>query len=291
MAYFLFRSFMRFLALWPLPLLRALGWGLGSVLYYAGKHRRNILLRNVALCLPQLDAQARRRFMREHIRLWAQAALDRAWLYHGNMRCLHKRLRLSGDIAGFDRSGNVVVLNPHFLGMEAAAICLLQRFPHRKMVAIYTPLRGAWLDRWAYAGRTRFAHGRVFSRYDDIRHVVRALRAGERVLLLPDMDFGAAQSVFVPFFGVPAATLTALAKYAQMGAAQVVMLTAKLDAKGYQVHLSRQGWEPFPSGDALQDARHMNAQLERAILTMPEQYYWLHRRFKTRPPGQPSVYA
>jgi KDO2-lipid IV(A) lauroyltransferase len=118
---------------------------------------------------------------------------------------------------------------------------------------------------------------------------VAGLRQGEKLYLLPDMDFGAAESVFVDFFGVPAATLPSLSRFARLGRAKVLTAVTRMTRRGYRVEVSG-SWDNYPSDEVLLDTQRMNEELQSLVLSMPEQYYWVHKRFKTRPPGSDPVY-
>jgi KDO2-lipid IV(A) lauroyltransferase len=122
-----------------------------------------------------------------------------------------------------------------------------------------------------------------------VKQIITALRHGEKLHLSPDMDLGVEDSVFVDFMGVPAATVTSLARFAKLGRAQVVPMLTRMTSQGYTVEVLP-AWSDFPSGDLTQDAERMNARLANWIATMPSQYYWVHKRFKTRPEGQSSFY-
>jgi KDO2-lipid IV(A) lauroyltransferase len=130
---------------------------------------------------------------------------------------------------------------------------------------------------------------RLFHRIDGVKANVAGLRSGQVLYLLPDMDFGAAGSVFVPFFGVQTATVPSLARFARLGRAKVISVVPRMTAAGYEVEILP-AWQDFPTGDLVADTARGNALLETLVLNMPAQYYWVHRRFKSRPPGQPSVY-
>ena len=116
-----------------------------------------------------------------------------------------------------------------------------------------------------------------------------ALRQGEPLYLLPDMNFGPHESVFVPFYGVPACTVPSLSRFARLGRAQVVPVVTRMTPQGYDVEVMP-AWDDFPTTDATADTATMNLRLQAWIDTMPEQYYWVHKRFKDRPEGEPSVY-
>jgi KDO2-lipid IV(A) lauroyltransferase len=146
------------------------------------------------------------------------------------------------------------------------------------------------LDDVAIAARARFGAD-MASRADSARIVLRWLRDRKPVMLGADMDYGARNSTFVPFFGIPACTLTAVGRLAKVGHAQVVPFIGEVlpNYKGYRLKVFKP-WDNYPTGDDDADARRMNAFLEEQIPRIPEQYYWVHKRFKTRPPGAPSVY-
>ena len=280
--------FMRFLAWWPLPLLRGLGAVLGLVLYALARERRHVADVNLALCFPQWSHAQRRQVVRLHFVCVMQSLLDRAWLWHAPVRVLQKRLQVRGDLLALQQEGGVVVFAPHFVGLDAGgvALTLVQDVP---MASIYVPQRGQALDDWVRHGRNRNGRNRLYERHAGVKPLVAGLRQGEKLYLLPDMDFGAAESVFVPFFDVQAATLPSLSRFARLGRAQVLTVVSRMTPWGYQVEVG-EPWGGFPSDDVMADTRRMNQALEAQVQTMPEQYYWVHKRFKTRPPGSDPVY-
>jgi KDO2-lipid IV(A) lauroyltransferase len=157
------------------------------------------------------------------------------------------------------------------------------------MSSIYVPQRGQALDDWVRHGRNRNGRNRLYERHAGVKPLVAGLRQGEKLYLLPDMDFGAAESVFVPFFGVQAATLPSLSRFARLGRAQVLTVVSRMTPQGYRIEVGPP-WADFPSEDVMVDTERMNQALEAQVQTMPEQYYWVHKRFKTRPPGSAPVY-
>jgi KDO2-lipid IV(A) lauroyltransferase len=144
------------------------------------------------------------------------------------------------------------------------------------------------VDDWVRQGRNRFG-GRPLSRTDGVRELVAALRRGDLLYLLPDMNFGPEESIFVPFYGVAAATVPSLSRFARLGRAKVVPVVTRLTPSGYEVCVLP-CWSGFPTADAPADTALMNKRLQEYIDEMPSQYYWVHKRFKTRPPGEPGVY-
>jgi KDO2-lipid IV(A) lauroyltransferase len=280
--------FMHLLAPLPLGVVRAMGRVLGWVLYALVVPRRRVVQVNLALCFPDQTPAARRRMARETFVHFAQAWLDRGWLWHGSEARLHTRLRLRGATHELQGDTPTVVFAPHFFGLDAGWTAVTQQLD-RRFTTIYSNQADAVLDAWILQGRQRFGQPRLFGRADGLRPIVAALREGQPLYLLPDMNITRQESVFVPFFGVPTATLTSLARFARMGRAKVVPVITRMTAQGYDVEVLP-AWADFPSDDLMTDAAAMNRHLEGYIETMPTQYYWVHKRFKTRPPGEPEVY-
>jgi KDO2-lipid IV(A) lauroyltransferase len=159
----------------------------------------------------------------------------------------------------------------------------------RAFTTIYTDQADKVVDAWIHAGRSRYGKGRLFGRSDGVRTIVAALRAGEPLYLLPDMNFGPEESIFVPFYGVQAATVPSLSRFARLTRAKVVPVVTRMTRTGYEVQVMP-AWSDFPGAEMSADTAFMNLQLQRWIDAMPAQYYWVHKRFKTRPPGEPEVY-
>jgi Kdo2-lipid IVA lauroyltransferase/acyltransferase len=174
------------------------------------------------------------------------------------------------------------------LGLDAAWTAVALQMP-RPSTTIYTDQSNKLVDRWILRGRRRFGNLRLFGRAAGVKLIVAALREGQPLYLLPDMDFGPGDSVFVPFFGVPTATVPSLSRFARLGRAKVLPLLPRITATGYEVQVLP-AWTDYPSEDVVADTALMNARLRDYIETMPAQYYWVHKRFKTRPEGNPSVY-
>lgn len=282
-------GFMRVLARLPLPVVRGLGWLLGRSLHLVAVRRRHIARTNWTLCFPQQHVAERNRAVREHFVRFAQAWLDRSWLWEANDQTVRQRLRLCGDLAALQGDTPTVIFAPHFVGLDAGWSALTLLMP-RRFCTIYAEQLNADVDRWMAAGRRRFGEPHVVPKTQGVRALVAAVRAGEPLYLLPDMDHGRDESVFVPFFGVPAATLTSLPRFARLGRAQVVPVTSRLTADGYEV-VVHSPWGAYPGDDVTADTARMNTELQALIKTMPEQYYWVHKRFKTRPDGEVSVYG
>ena len=280
--------FMRLLAHLPLGWIRAAGCALGWVLYVVVIPRRRVVRRNVDLCFSQWTAAQRRALVSRVFVAFAQAWLDRSWLWHGNPQRARERLNITGAMDQLTGSEPAVIFAPHFVGMDAGWTALTQQL-QREFTTIYTGQSNKVLDAWILEGRKRFGAGRLFNRADGVKTIVASLRAGAPLYLLPDMNFGPEESVFVPFYGVQAATVPSLSRFARLGRAKVIPVVTSLTVEGYEVRVLP-AWDDFPTDDVLADTALMNARLQSWIDEMPEQYYWVHKRFKTRPAGEPAVY-
>jgi len=215
--------------------------------------------------------------------------IERGILWWSSRARVMRLVRLEGVdnwIAVRDRP--VIWLAPHFVGLDMGGARAATEF---EVAGMYTRQSNPIFDALLYRGRTRFVMPRLLSRQDGLRPILRAMREGVPFYYLPDMDFGARDSVFVPFFGVPTATITGLSRIAKLaGAAVVPVVTEQLPgAKGYVLRFYP-AWTDFPTDDPEADARRMNAFIEARVQEIPEQYHWLHKRFKTRPPGLARVY-
>lgn len=280
--------FMRLLAPMPLPWIRAFGWLLGWFLYFVVLPRKRVVRINLALCFPGWTQAQRNRLVPRIFVHFAQAWLDRSWLWHGNPEVTRRRLALTGEVQELEGVEPTVIFAPHFVGMDAGWTALTQQV-EREFTGIYTGQSNKVVDAWMLEGRRRFGGGRAFGRDDGVKAIVAALRKGEPLYLLPDMNFGPEESIFVPFYNVAAATVPSLSRFSRLGRARVVPVVTRLTAQGYEVRVHA-AWDDFPSGDVRADTALMNQRLQTWIDAMPDQYYWVHKRFKTRPPGQPGVY-
>ncbi|HYC45871.1 MAG TPA: lipid A biosynthesis acyltransferase [Burkholderiales bacterium] len=273
----------------PLPILAMIGRGFGLLLYCVILERRRVGLTNLRLCFPDWSESKRRALLRRHFQAFGRAIVERGIVWWSSRDRIMRLVRIEGlenwrSVA--DRP--VIWLAPHFVGLDAGGTRIAAEYAASSM---YSRQRNPVLERILYHGRTRFVMPRLFSRQEGLRAIVRAMREGLPFYYLPDMDFGPRDSVFVPFFNVPAATITGLARLAKLARAAVVpVITRQLPGgRGYEVRFYP-AWSDFPTEDTEADARRMNAFIEERVLEMPEQYHWLHKRFKTRPAGEPRIY-
>lgn len=280
--------FMRAIAPLPLAWIRAFAHAVGLVLYVLVRSRRKVVDVNLRLCFPHWSEARRRQVAREVFVHVAQAWFDRAWLWHGDPAVVRRRLVLTGAVREMAGKEPTILFCPHFVGLDAGVTAITQQVP-RRVLGIYTRQSDPVIDAWVLKGRFRFGDARPMSRNEGVRDLVSALRKGDVMYLLPDMNFGPEESIFVPFYGVPAATVPSLSRFARLGKAKVVPLITRLTPTGYEVRLL-DAWAGYPTADVEADTALMNERLQGYIDEMPSQYYWVHKRFKTRPPGERGVY-
>lgn len=275
----------------PLPLLAMLGRGLGRLLHALGRGRREVARRNVALCLPGLTAAEQRALVREHFQWLGRSLLERGLLWYASPARLRRLIHVEGDVTLAERSERPVMwLVPHFMALDVAGAAT-QLFQNRQVASIYQAQSNAVMDAAMRRGRLRFGQGQVFSRHESALPLVRAVKRGHAFFNLPDMDFGLRDAAFVPFFGVQAATLLAPSRMARSLKMVVQLVVAETlpGGRGYRVRFLP-SWHNWPTDDAEADARRMNEWIESEIHANPAQYLWVHKRFKTRPPGEASFY-
>ena len=275
----------------PLAAQAAVGSTLGRLLFRFAGSRRRIALRNLELCFPELSAAERERLGREHFRWLGRSLLERGLLWYASPARLRRLIQVVGDVHLAERSDRPVMwLAPHFMGLDVAGASVLL-FQKRKGISIYQAQSDPVMDAALRRGRLRFGNAEIFSRDQAAKALVRAIRKGDGFFNLPDMDFGPRDAAFVPFFGVPAVTLLAPSRLARALDMIVQPIVAEIlpGGRGYRVRYE-EPWSGFPSDDPVADAARMNRWIESEIRRNPAQYLWVHRRFKTRPPGEPSLY-
>jgi Kdo2-lipid IVA lauroyltransferase/acyltransferase len=281
----------RTLGMLPYPVLWALGTGFGYLGYYLAGSRRQVARRNLEICFPARTPAERRRILRRHFGYLGEAAFGQGLIWGASRRRLRRLVRVvdRGRVDTCIAEGRpLIVLVPHFVGLElgGAAFTALVH----PGIYMYQRLRDPVIDAQILRARTRFG-GRSIERQDDLRGLVREIKAGTPFFYLPDQNAGPRDGVFVPFCGVAASTVPALSRFARLTGAQVIPTYARYLPWGGGLELIFDPpLGPFPSDDPIGDTAFMNRVIEARIRTMPEQYFWVHRRFKTRPPGEPPIY-
>ncbi|KMQ80581.1 Lipid A biosynthesis lauroyl acyltransferase [Candidatus Burkholderia pumila] len=283
-------AFLKFLAVIPYGITARFGDGLGWLFYQIPSRRKRIVHTNLKLCFPEWSDEKRENIAQKHFRHAIRSYVERSVQWFGSAKKLDKLIELDSAVDLTDPDlPPTLFLGFHFVGIEAGSIFLNYSL-HRQCGSLYQPFSNPQVEELAKAQRARFGVD-MASRADNARIVLRWLRDRKPVMLGADMDYGMRNSTFVPFFGIQTCTLTAVGRLAKTGKAQVVPFIGEVlpNYKGYRLMIY-EPWQNYPSGDDDADARRMNEFLEEHILEMPEQYYWVHKRFKTRPEGETSFY-
>jgi KDO2-lipid IV(A) lauroyltransferase len=276
----------------PPTWVRALGRGLGSLLFLFG--RRRVTLINLRKCFPEWSEAERVRVGREVFRNLSASALElgRLWYAPVDVALANVKWRDFHHYSAWRGKVPIIVFAPHFAGLDFAGA--LYSRTCAEGFSMYSEQKNKVFDRALRRARLRWNNAMLVTRQQGLRPVLKALKDKRGFYYLPDMDFGARDAVFADFFGVKTATVTAMSRLCDITGAKVVPIIARMTQTGnecgYEVRCYP-AWENFPSGNLDEDARMMNAFLEARIREMPEQYFWVHKRFKTRPPGEANFYA
>ena len=273
----------------PLSWQAPLGVLFGRLLFAFAGERRHIALTNLRLCLPQLTEAERLNLAKRHFEVFGRSFLERGLLWWASPARLRRLVRIEGleHLAAVE-GRPVILLVPHFVGLDIGGTRVMLEFD---IVSIYANQKNLLFNAALLKGRSRFGGSTLLSRQEGTRKAIKAMRAGKPFYYLPDMDYGERDTIFVPFFGVPAATITGLSRLARLCDAAVLPVITRMlpRGQGYCVSIGP-AWQDFPGPSIETDTRRMNAYIEGEIMAMPEQYFWLHKRFKTRPAGETSLY-
>ncbi|MGQ3051920.1 MAG: LpxL/LpxP family acyltransferase [Roseateles sp.] len=272
----------------PFRVISMLGWAIGSLIAALPSSRRHIGTVNLRLVLPDWTPAARRRLLRRHFVAMVQMLLEYGYCWFASQERLKRLMRIEGlEHLRAQDGRNVILMMPHFTGLDLAGLRVSLETP---LVSIYSVQKDPWLDAFFRAKRLRFGTGIIFARQQGTRPTLRALKDGYRLYYLPDQDFGHRDSVFAPFFGVPAATIGGLSRMAAVAKAAVLPCYPRREAHGYTLVIEP-ALDNFPTADVLADATRMNAVIEAQARRQLHQYFWLHKRFKSRPPGEVDFYG
>ena len=275
----------------PLPLLGRFGDFVGSVLFVLLRSRRHIALTNLRLCMPELSDTERVKLARRHFQAYSRSVWERAILWWASEERLKRLIVVEPDGIPVEAmtSRPTILLCPHFVCLDVAGAAIAMEASASSM---YVTQKNTAFDQVLRAGRARFKPVQLFTRQDGIKPILRALRDKLPYFMLPDMDFGTKDAEFVPFFGIQAATLLATARIAAATGAQVmpVIATYLPGYRGYRVKFYPV-WDNYPGDDMVAATRRMNAFIEERVREAPAEYFWTHKRFKTRPQGEPSLYG
>lgn len=282
-------AFFRVVAWLPWGLQKAVAWFLGSTLFYLARERRHIVDVNLRLCFPQWDAATRRQKTREVFLNNAMGLVETANGYYLSP----EKLRSMVDIRGLDkleaalaRGKGVLLLGAHYSHLDLGGALISLAHP---IYCIYRPHNNPLMDRYIIKNRQKFLKGLVERR--DMRGILRALKNNGVVWYPPDQDYGGKHSVYAPFFGVNAATITATSRLAKINDSPILTISYRRDGNRQHYFLDIEEFDPsFPTGDDVEDATLVNRALETMIRRAPTQYMWTHRRFKSQPDAKGALY-
>ena len=273
----------------PFRIIVAIGNGVGYVLYFLAAERRKVGDINLNLCFPGMSDEARKKLLRSHFKMFCRGLFERSILWWSSAERIRSLIRVEGlEHFAAIKGKPSILLTPHFVGMDAGGQWVAQ---HTDTVCMYANQKNLYLTGLLLKKRSRFRNQRLYSRQQGLRPILKGMREGCPFIYPPDQDQGIKDGAFIPFFGVPAATMTSVPRIAQMSGAKVVPCITRLlpGGEGY-VLTFYPAWENYPSGDDVADTRRMNEFIEQRVREMPEQYFWLHKRFKTRPEGEAKFY-
>ena len=273
----------------PLSWQAWLGIRFGRLLFALARERRHVTLTNLRLCLPQLGETERLALARRHFEVFGRSFLERGLLWWASPHRLRRLVHIEG-LGHLEavKGRPVILLVPHFVGLDIGGTRIMLELD---IVSIYANQKNLLFNAALLKGRSRFGGSTLLSRQEGTRKAIKAMRAGKPFYYLPDMDYGERDTIFVPFFGVSAATITGLSRLARLCGASVLPVITRMlpGGAGYRVSIGAP-WQGFPGPSIEEDTRRMNAYIEAEVMAMPEQYFWLHKRFKTRPAGETSLY-
>lgn len=263
-----------------------LGWLMGSVFHI----RKRVIDRNIETCFPQLSAQQQQQLIKTNYQETGYMVSQTLYAFFHRSDRLFNQLSITGSQhlqECLDNDQGVLLISGHFTALDIGGRALCQRFP---VAGVYRPHKNPVMEYVVTQARTAYAE-QMFSR-DRLKSIVKYLKKGGVVWYAPDQDYRRGHSVFSPFFGVPANTITATHQLARLSGARVLFYSVKRidEAPYYQLHISSP-LSSFPSQDAHADTDRINHHIEDMVKQAPEQYLWLHKRFKTRPDGEQDFYA
>lgn len=264
---------------------------LGRRLRQANRKRREIVQTNLAWALPDLDEAERERIEGDFYRIMARSVLDTGIFWLRSEAVVRRHLAIEGGEAmleAIEAGRSVEIITCHSVGVERGGLAIVIDHP---LQSFANPVRNPLLDWLVGRGRVRFG-GLVTSRTVGFRPLVKALKAGYPLYIIPDEDLGPEATVFAPFFGIPRATLTTPARLARLAKAEVYPAITLLEEKSgrYVLHVFPH-LEDYPSGDEVADATRLNGMIEQMVRTDPAQYLWSLRLFKTLADGSPPPYS
>jgi len=289
---FLGLSLLRLFAFLPYAIIVPIGYGLGWLAAHIPNERAHVVKTNLRLCFPSLSDAEINALALEHWKLFGRSVIERSRIWLGTGEQIRAMVEIESAIPLGDRKPRLLI-NPHFVGLEGGFMALSVMAKERGWMGgagLYQKMKNPFFNQKMIEWRNRFG-GKSIERQSRLRDLIREIQTGNFIFIAPDIDLGPRDSVFVPFFGIQTSTITSVSRLAQLSGAEVCLMTTTLNANrsGYVCRISAP-LENFPSDDSSNDAARLNQCIEALVRERPAEYYWVHKRFKHRPPGEASLY-
>ena len=289
---FLALNLLRLFAFLPYAITIFIGYGLGWLAAHTLNERARVVKTNLRLCFPNLNDDEINHLAIEHWKLFGRSVIERSRIWLGSGKQITDMVTINSAITLGDRKPRLLI-NPHFVGLEGgfmALSVLANQHDWPRGAGLYQNMKNPYLNQKMIEWRNRFG-GKSIERQSRLRDLIREVKNGNAAIIAPDIDLDPRDSVFVPFFGIQANTITSVSRLAKLSGAEVCFMTTTLnkDRKGYTCKISAP-LPNFPSDDVEMDTARLNQCIEELVRERPAEYYWVHKRFKHRPPGEPSLY-
>lgn len=276
--------------LFPLRVLYTIAFIIGRIAYFVAKGRRHVGQVNLKLCFPEKSEQERTRILKANFVQMTCLLLEYGICWYSSEKRINKLVHYKNKHyldQALERGEKVILLTPHFCALEIGMFKINQTI---RILGVYSQQKNAAMDKKIYAGRQRYNNAQIISRQASLRSIIKAIKQQDATFVyLPDQDFGAKDSIFVNFFHTQAATITGLSRIARLTNATIIPMINHRNQNNFEIEFYPP-WQDFPSKNKYIDAQRMNDFIAEEARKTPEQYFWLHKRFKTRPAGEKSLY-
>jgi len=289
---FLALNLLRVFAFLPYAFTIRVGYGLGWLAAHIPNERAKVVKTNLRLCFPDLSEEQMNALTLEHWKLFGRSVIERSRIWLGSGRQITDIVTINSAITLGDRKPRLLI-NPHFVGLEGgfmALSVLASQHDWPRGAGLYQNMKNPFFNQKMIQWRNRFG-GKSIERQSRLRDLIREIQTGNFIFIAPDIDLGLRDSVFVPFFGIQTNTITSVSRLARLSGAEVCLMTTtlNLDRMGYTCNISAP-LPNFPTDHVEADTARLNKYIEELVRARPAEYYWVHKRFKHRPPGEPSLY-
>jgi KDO2-lipid IV(A) lauroyltransferase len=289
---FLALNLLRLFAYLPYSVIIPIGYGLGWLAAHIPNERARVVKINLRLCFPSLSEAEIDSLALKHWKLFGRSVIERSRIWLGTGNQIKSMVQIESAIPLGDRKPRLLI-NPHFVGLEGGFMALSVMAKERDWLrgaGLYQKMKNPFFNQKMIEWRNRFG-GKSIERQSRLRDLIREIQTGNFIFIAPDIDLGPRDSVFVPFFGIQTNTITSVSRLAKLSGAEVCLMTTTLntDRSGYVCHISPP-LPNFPSDDVSEDTARLSQYIEALVRERPAEYYWVHKRFKHRPPGEASLY-